>query len=56
MIPDAARAVVEAATWDAHRQAVDHPEDVAEHVLDALAQAGWTIAPAPTANAPQATT
>lgn len=45
MIPDAARAVVTAAAWDAHRLAVDHPADVAEHVLDALAEAGWSIAP-----------
>ncbi|MFE7017639.1 hypothetical protein ACFVAQ_45520, partial [Streptomyces sp. NPDC057651] len=43
MIPAAARAVAEAAAWDAHRLAVDHPADVAEHVLDALAEAGWTI-------------
>ncbi|MGW7197245.1 hypothetical protein [Streptomyces chryseus] len=53
MIPAAARAVVTAAAWDAHRQAVDHPLDVADHVLDALAEAGWTIIPTAGENGPQ---
>jgi len=51
MIPAAARAAARAAAFDAHRQAVDHPEDLAEHVLDALADAGWTI----TAKRPETT-
>jgi hypothetical protein len=50
VIPAAARAAIRAAAWDAHQLAVDHPEDVADHIAEQLAAAGWTISPAAESN------
>jgi hypothetical protein len=48
--PPAALAVLRAALVDAHRA---HPEDEAQHVVDALAADGWTITPTPDENGPE---
>ena len=46
MITPAALALVRAAAREAHNLAIDYPEDVADHITDALDAAGWDIRPA----------